>query len=85
MGEAEEIEEAIAEIDGKQVRFARLKAICERFFGAPRTKGSHHIFKTPWPGDPRINIQEDKSGKAKPYQIKQVVAALRRLQKGEES
>jgi len=37
----------------------------------------------PWPGDPRINLQKDKS-KAKPYQIDQVVAALRRLEKERE-
>ena len=31
----------------------------------PRQLGtSHSIFKTPWVGDPRINIQDDK-GKAK--------------------
>ncbi|HRJ89834.1 MAG TPA: hypothetical protein PLN05_11425 [Pyrinomonadaceae bacterium] len=41
-------------------------------------KGSHHIFKMPWPGDPRLNIQSDK-GKAKPYQVEQVIAALNKL------
>lgn len=59
-------------------RFAYLVKICEEFFGPPRTKGSHHIFKTPWPGDPRLNLQADK-GKAKPYQIEQVIAALAKL------
>ena len=40
--------------------------------------GSHHIFKTPWKGDPRINIQ--KEGKmAKPYQVKLVLKALEKL------
>jgi hypothetical protein len=29
----------------------------------------------PWPGDPRVNIQND-TGKAKPYQVRQVLAAI---------
>ena len=47
------------------VRFADLKKVCEAHFGKPRQTGtSHAIFKTPWVGDPRINIQDNK-GKAK--------------------
>jgi hypothetical protein len=58
------------------VRFSELLKICEEFFGAPRQSGtSHTIFKTPWPGDPRINIQNNK-GKAKPYQVRQVLLAI---------
>ena len=41
--------------------------------------GSHHIFKTPWQGDPRLNLQRDGS-KAKPYQVRDVVKALKKLQ-----
>jgi hypothetical protein len=45
----------------------------------PRQRGtSHAIFKTPWPGDPRVNIQNDK-GKAKAYQVRQVLAAIDKL------
>jgi len=40
-------------------------------------KGSHHIWKTPWKGDPRINLQEVK-GRAKPYQVEQVIDALQK-------
>ena len=61
------------------VSFADLCNICESYFGEPRKKGSHHIYKTPWQGDPRINIQNDK-GKAKAYQVRQVAKALRRLE-----
>ena len=43
-----------------------------------RIKGSHHMFKTPRSGDPRINLQEVR-GNAKPYQVEQVIAALERL------
>lgn len=61
------------------VRFADLKRVCCHFFGDPRQSGtSHAIFKTPWAGDPRINIQSDK-GRAKAYQVKQVLLAIDKL------
>jgi len=51
-----------------------------RSFGPPRQSGSSHaVFKTPWRGDPRVNIQADKNGKANQYQVKQVLAAIERL------
>ena len=63
----------------KNVKFKDLLNICKQFFGEPTIKGSHHRFKTSWPGDPRINIQKD--GKmAKPYQVRQVVKALKKLE-----
>lgn len=62
------------------VRFADLKKVCEEYFGQSRQGGtSHAIFKTPWVGDPRINIQDDK-GKAKPYQVRQVLLAIQKLE-----
>ncbi len=64
------------------VRFADLCKICECYFGEARLKGGHHIYKTPWPGDPRINIQND-NGKGKAYQVRQVAKAIKRL--GEQS
>jgi len=61
------------------VRFNDLKKVCKAYFGEPRQDGSSHaIFKTPWPGDPRVNIQNAK-GKAKPYQVRQVLAAIEQL------
>lgn len=64
---------------GGVVHFSDLFKVCEHYFGKPRNSGSsHYIFKTPWPGDPRINIQNDK-GKAKPYQVRQVLAAIAKL------
>lgn len=61
------------------VRFSELVKVCERFFGKPRQSGtSHMIFKTPWCGDPRINLQNDK-GKAKAYQVRQVLLAIDKL------
>lgn len=47
-------------------------------FGKARTVGSHRIYKTPWPGDPRINIQKD-GPKAKRYQVVQMIEAIDKL------
>lgn len=61
------------------VRFADLQKVCRTYFGKPRQQdGSHAIFKTPWQGDPRVNIQNDK-GNAKTNQVKQVLLAIERL------
>ncbi|OGO22834.1 MAG: toxin HicA [Chloroflexi bacterium RBG_16_51_9] len=64
------------------VKFADLRKVCDHYFGEPRTKGSHRIYKTPWPGDPRINIQND-NGKAKAYQVKQVLQAIGKIESGD--
>ncbi|WP_028222101.1 toxin HicA [Paraburkholderia oxyphila] len=64
------------------VRFGDLYKVCETHFGKPRQSGSSHsIFKTPWPGDPRVNIQNER-GKAKVYQVRQVLEALDKLKEG---
>ncbi len=61
----------------KNVKFKDLLKICKEHFGEPRIRGSHYIFKTTWKGEPFVNIQKD--GKmAKPYQVKQVFAALKK-------
>ncbi len=60
------------------VRFADLCKVCEFYFGEPRATGSHRVYKTPWQGDPRINIQDDH-GKAKAYQVRQVIKAIKKL------
>ena len=63
------------------VRFADLKTVCEAYFGKPRQDGSSHsVYKTPWPGDPRVNIQ-NANGKAKPYQVRQVLQAIEQLER----
>ncbi len=62
------------------VRFVELMSVCEAYFGKCRQSGSSHaVFKTPWVGDPRINIQGDK-GKAKAYQVRQVLLAIEKLE-----
>jgi len=61
------------------IRFADLCKICDHYFGTARQKGSsHRVYRTPWRGDPRVNIQNAK-GKAKAYQVRQVLSAIRRL------
>ena len=64
----------------KDVKFADLCKVCDNFFGESRqSASSHRIYTTPWQGDPRINIQNHK-GKAKVYQVKQVLLALEKLE-----
>ena len=54
--------------------------VCDHYFGEPRQKGtSHRVYRTPWPGDPRVNIQNDK-GMAKAYQVRQVIKAIDKLE-----
>jgi hypothetical protein len=64
----------------KGISFNDLCKVCDFYFGTPRQTGSsHRIYKTPWRGDPRINIQNDK-GMAKSYQVNQVLMAIKRLE-----
>ena len=63
----------------QNVGFDDLSKVCDHYCGKPRVKGSHRICKTPWQGDPRINIQDD-NGKAKAYQVRQVLKAIRKLE-----
>jgi hypothetical protein len=64
----------------KGIRFSDLCKVCDHFFGTARQMGSsHRIYKTPWQGDPRVNIQTDK-GMAKAYQVRQVLKAIERLE-----
>ena len=61
-------------------RFAELVSVCDAYFGEPRQKRtSHRIYRTPWPGDPRVNIQSAR-GMAKTYQVRQVLKAIDKLE-----
>ena len=63
--------------NSRNVKFAHLVKLCDHYFGEARQHGtSHRIYKTPWHGDPRVNIQKGKSGKAKPYQVRQILTAI---------
>lgn len=60
----------------QNVAYNDLYRVCEDHFGKPRQNGSSHaVFKMPWPDDPRVNIQNDR-GKAKAYQVRQVLKAI---------
>ena len=76
------VEEILAQMkrNPKGVCFNDLAKVCDQYFGKPRQSGSsHRVYKTPWQGDPRVNIQNSK-GKAKPYQVRQVLQAIARLE-----
>jgi len=76
------ITDLIAEMkrNPKGIRFQDLCKVCEHYFGEARQTGSsHRVYKTPWQGDPRVNIQNDK-GTAKAYQVRQVLKAIERLE-----
>ena len=79
-----DISSAITELSAnpKKVRFNKLVRICDLFFGEARQKAtSHRVYKMPWRGDPRVNIQENRKdkGMAKQYQVRQVIKALTKL------
>lgn len=62
------------------VRFSELRRVCDFYFGQPRQRGtSHRVYKTPWAGDPRVNVQNEK-GRARAYQVRQVLKAIDRLE-----
>lgn len=61
------------------IKFSELEKVCDHYFESRNsTKTSHKTYKTPWPGDPRVNIQ-NANGKAKPYQVAQVLQAIDKL------
>lgn len=53
--------------------FKELRGLAECYgFQLARTKGSHHIYKAP-DGQETVNLQESRDGKAKVYQVRQVL------------
>ena len=77
---SQRIEKLLANMtSGSEIHFSDLAMVCDHYFGKPRHAGtSHRVYSMPWTGDPRVNIQNDK-GKAKRYQIRQVLAAIAKL------
>jgi len=76
------IEDILAQMKRKvkDVRFDDLCKVCDHYFGKHRQGGtSHRVYKTPWQGDPRVNIQ-NKKGKARAYQVRQMLKAIERLE-----
>ena len=67
-------------LNAKDIRFSDLCLVCDHYFGEARqSRTSHRVYKTPWPGDPRVNIQGHR-GQAKAYQVKQVLLAIEKLE-----
>ncbi len=61
----------------KGVRFADLLRLIEAIgFVFDRQAGSHQVYRHPRAEVPFINVQEGKAGKAKPYQVEQVLAII---------
>ncbi len=76
------VEDIVAKMkrNPKGIRFRDIQKVCDFYFGEARQKSSsHRIYKTPWSGDPRVNIQNDK-GMAKVYQVRQILKAIDRLE-----
>jgi hypothetical protein len=83
MADVREIVEQML-INPRGIRFADLCKVCDHYFGRAReSSGSHRVYKTPWPGDPRVNIQNSK-GQAKAYQVRQVLKAIERKEREHE-
>ena len=77
MTEAERAQAMVARWRRSQtgVRFSDLAKVCRIYFGEPRRKGSHLIYRTSLRGTPIVNIQ-NHGGEAKPYQVRQVLRAV---------
>lgn len=61
----------------KNLRFAELQTLAEAFgYRLKRISGSHHIYEHPSVPVP-LNVQ-DVHGKAKPYQVDQLLKAIER-------
>ncbi|MCB0195496.1 MAG: toxin HicA [Anaerolineae bacterium] len=75
------VEDIVAKMrrNAKGIRFRDAQKVCEFYFGEARQQSSSHcVYKTPWIGDPRVNIQNSK-GMAKAYQVRQILKAIDRL------
>lgn len=59
------------------VRYVDLCKVCDFYFGdAGHGSSSHRIYRTGAANIALVNIQRGTAGKAKPYQVRQVLKAL---------
>jgi hypothetical protein len=72
--------EVAARRSSSSISFTDAVKLATAYFGEPRSGSGSHvaIFKMPWQGDPRVNLQ-NKDGKAKPYQVTQMLKAIDRM------
>ncbi|SFN82508.1 hypothetical protein SAMN05216219_2239 [Mycetocola miduiensis] len=77
MASAEKLEQQARE-SPQSLTFAEACALAAAHFGEPRKGSGSHvaIYKMPWQGDPRINLQKGDGGKAKKYQVEQLLKAI---------
>jgi hypothetical protein len=73
MSKAEKLLESLRN-NPKNVRFSDACNVAESFFGKPRVVGSHHVYTTKT--GLRVNLQPGKDGKAKSYQVEQLLEAI---------
>lgn len=71
MSKAEKLLKSVRK-NPSDVRFSDAVKLATAYFGAPRVKGSHHVFVT---ASTPVNLQ-DRGGKAKGYQVEQLLAAI---------
>ena len=84
LGEATDFAALVARMQASptNIRFAEACKVADHFFGPARQTGTiHRIWRTPWQGDPRVNMQNDH-GKAKACQVRRLVDAIERLRRG---
>jgi predicted RNA binding protein YcfA (HicA-like mRNA interferase family) len=61
----------------KNIRFSQLITLIEAFgFELDRIKGSHHTYKHRAVSEAFLQLQPDRNGEAKPYQIKQFLSLV---------
>jgi predicted RNA binding protein YcfA (HicA-like mRNA interferase family) len=71
---------AAAQRNPRDVRFSHLQSLAEAVgFSLARVFGSHHIYIHP-DVDAPVNIQPDKNGKAKAYQVRQFLDIVERYE-----
>ena len=60
------------------VRFRDLCGLLARIgYALDRKRGSHLIYRHSWRRDlPLVNLQEGQAGKAKPYQVRQILGLI---------
>lgn len=64
----------------QNIRFVELTKMAEQFgFNLKRIVGSHHIYAQSGVVE-ILNFQQDQSGKAKPYQVRQLVSLIEKYQ-----
>jgi hypothetical protein len=67
-----------ARISPANVRFRDLCGLLARIgYALDRKRGSHLIYRHSWRRDlPPVNLQEGRAGKAKPYQVRQILGLI---------